>query len=850
MPVDDTLVICVLKSRSDLRGEVPSIIQGAPCIRRRTLDQFHGECSHAVSMVDAIDRSDVWMVQRMLEARPRAGGMVGSGFFKSTDGGPTWSRRRFGSPAVYVIAVGVDPLSPNIVYAGTQNEKLFKSTDYGDTWKSTGSELLGAITYLTLDPTKSGRLFASTATAFYLSEDGGGSWTNVLNMPAWTVTIDPNRPLIVYATARTQGTFRSFEGGHTWQNINAGLTNLTMGRSAPVIIDPTNPRTLYVGSEGGGVFKSNDGGDHWRAVNSGLDDLSVNGLVMDPGDSSILYACGPNGVYKTLTGGEAPPFAAGGQSLSASVGSGSLSLTFPPGYVWTASSSASWLALNGPASGTGNGTLSFQVAANAGPDRSATITVAGFSFTIEQQAGSIPGLSFIGSMPHIAAEENWTTTFTLVNKSTASAQARLSLFGDPAGTLMLPLTFPQLLPAPLPLQAESLDRTLSANASLIIQTAGPQTPPLRVGSVQLAATNNLDGFAILRHVVTQQETVVPLEVRNARSYLLAFDNTNGVVLGVALQNVSARAANIPVVIRDDTGAQIGTPGAAIALAGNGHTSFMLSDPAQGFPVTANKRGTIEFDTPAGGHISVLAIRFTPPDNQFTSIPVLANVGTSGGSIAHLASGGDGWQTTFVLVNAGSNAVQATLSFFTDNGNPLSLPLSFPQSGNGTTTVASFVTQNLAAGATFMAQSAGSADLLTGSAQLSTTGNVSGFAIFRHNDQEFAVPFESRNASGYIVAFDNTNGTSTGVAVSSVSSQPVNIPVVIRDDIGAQIIPTDTIPLAANGHYAFTLASDRYPATAGIRGTIEFDTPPGGQIGVLAIRIPVAQTSTSLPALAK
>ena len=150
----------------------------------------------------------------------------------------------------------------------------------------------------------------------------------------------------------------------------------------------------------------------------------------------------------------------------------------------------------------------------------------------------------------------------------------------------------------------------------------------------------------------------------------------------------------------------------------------------------------------------------------------------------------------------------------------------------------------------MAQSAGSADLLTGSAQLSTTGNVSGFAIFRHNDQEFAVPFESRNANGYIVAFDNTNGTSTGVAVSSVSSQPVNIPVVIRDDIGAQIIPTDTIPLAANGHYAFTLASDRYPATAGIRGTIEFDTPPGGQIGVLAIRIPVAQTSTSLPALAK
>ena len=154
-------------------------------------------------------------------------------------------------PAVYVIAVAVDPLSPNVVYVGTQNEGFFKSADYGDTWASVGTGLSGAITYLTVDPTEGGRLFASTATAFYLSEDGGVTWTNVLNSPAWTVTIDPSDPSTVYATARTQGVFRSSDGGHTWQSVNSGLTNLTMGRSAPVIIDPTNRQTLYVGSEGG-----------------------------------------------------------------------------------------------------------------------------------------------------------------------------------------------------------------------------------------------------------------------------------------------------------------------------------------------------------------------------------------------------------------------------------------------------------------------------------------------------------------------------------------------------------------------------------------------------------------------
>jgi photosystem II stability/assembly factor-like uncharacterized protein len=263
-------------------------------------DGFTGMASRGV----AFDPTD--------SRRVYAGAMVGSMLFKSVDGGATWSRRRFGTPAVYVIAVAVDPLSPNIVYAGTNNEGLFRSTDYGDTWKLVavrddvgGTGLSGAITFLTTDPNKSGRLFASTATAVYLSEDHGETWTNVLNISAWTVTIDPSSPLTVYATARmSQGVFRSSDGGHTWQRINDGISNLSMGRSAPVIIDPTNRLTLYVGSEGGGVFKSLDGGEHWFPVNLGLSDLSVFGLAMDPVNSSVLYASGRSGVFKTVSGAE------------------------------------------------------------------------------------------------------------------------------------------------------------------------------------------------------------------------------------------------------------------------------------------------------------------------------------------------------------------------------------------------------------------------------------------------------------------------------------------------------------------------------------------------------------------
>ena len=80
---------------------------------------------------------------------------------------------------------------------------------------------------------------------------------------------------------------------------------------------------------------------------------------------------------------------------------------------------------------------------------------------------------------------------------------------------------------------------------------------------------------------------------------------------------------------------------------------------------------------------------------------------------------------------------------------------------------------------------------------------------------------------------------------------MNIPVVVRDENGTQIA-ADTLSMAPNGHYAFTLGVDRYPGAATIRGTIEFDAPPNAHIGALGIRIPTgaAHTFTTLPALAK
>lgn len=584
----------------------------------------------------------------------------------------------------------------------------------------------------------------------------------------------------------------------------------------------------------------------------GFPSLSANILASDiatAGEAQVTVFNPGGGVSNvltfTITIACSYSLSTGGQVFPAAGGTGMVTISTSPGCPWTAANSLPWVTINGAGNRTGPGTLSFQVAADPGGP-SGTFTVAGLPFRVEQQVTSIPGLSFIGSMPHIAAQDVWTTTFTLVNKATSSATARLSLFGDPAGDLNLPLLFPQTPSTPL--SASSLDRTIPGNASLVINTAGPQTPPVQIGSAQLSAAGALDGFAIFRLIPGAQEAVVPLETRNAGSYLLAFDNTAGVVLGVAVQNISGMAFTIPVIIRDDTGAVISPPGMTLSLAANGHNSFVLSDQ---YLFTANKRGTIEFDTPSRGRISVLGIRTTPLNNTFTltTIPALANISNKGGSIAHIATGA-GWQTTFVLVNTGTSSAQATLKFFaTGTGAPLSIPLKFPQTGNSST--ANSISQTLAAGATRVVQSTAPASNpapTVGSAQLTTNGNVGGFVMFRYdpNGQEAVVPLESRTANGYLIAFDNTAGTATGIAVNNASSQPMSVPVIVRDDAGNQIA-TDTLTLAANGHTSFALGIDKYPVAVNKRGTIEF---VGGKIGALGIRIPPALTFTTLPALAK
>jgi hypothetical protein len=540
-------------------------------------------------------------------------------------------------------------------------------------------------------------------------------------------------------------------------------------------------------------------------------------------------------------------YSSGGQAFTALGGTGTITITTGAGCAWTIGPLPSWVTLTSPSSGLGNGTVTFQVLPNTGGDLSASFTIAGKTFTIEQEAASITGLIPAGSLAQIASEGTWDLTLTAINLGASSATARFSFLDNNGNPQALPLTFPQSAPAAGPELAATLDRTLNPNAQIVMESTGPDSAATLVGSGQLLSNGNVTGFGVFSNPKLHWNAVVPLETRTASRYILAFDNTAPLTTGVAVANLAAQAQNVAVIIRDDAGTQIGNP--TIPLVALGHTSFMLNDTQLGFPVTNNKRGTIEFDMPPGGQLSVLGLRVNGA--ALTTLPVLANVGSNGGSITHVAYNG-GWTSVFYIVNTGSSSAQFTLSFVDENGVALAVPLLLPQSGTNTTTAV--LTRTLAAGEMLVVDTnqQDSPTPVAGSAQLTTTGNIGGFEIFRWNTfgQEASVPLETRTPNSFVLVFDDTNGLTTGVALASTSGLPVNITATFRDDTGGQIGVPQSIALAAHAHKSFLLP-DLFQTAAGKRGMVEFAAPQGQTISVIGLRARSSDgTLTTIPVLTK
>ncbi|PYS03074.1 MAG: hypothetical protein DMG16_06455 [Acidobacteria bacterium] len=487
--------------------------------------------------------------------------------------------------------------------------------------------------------------------------------------------------------------------------------------------------------------------------------------------------------------------------------------------------------------------------ANSGPV-GITIGPDGNIWFTEQQSNKIATLILpapAGQLAQIASGGGWDTSLTLLNLGTTAAEASLDFYADPGGApLTLPITFPDSSSEPI--TTSRVTKTLNPDALVVFDTTSDNAN-IDMGWSLLQTGGNVSGFATFRYPPLNWAALVPLENRSAPSYALVFDNTDGISTGAAIANLTSESITVFVTVRNDVGAGIGTD--TIQLSPRGHTAFMLD---QRYPFTAAKRGSIQFDTSLAAQISVLGLRFigtalTTIPSLALAIPALFNAAPNSGSITHTTYDG-GFTSSFYVFNTSPLSAPFTLSFFDESGNPISVPLSLPQSG--TSLSASVLTRTLPARAVLLVQTISNNDSppKVGSAQLTSTGGVTAFEIFRWTTfgQEASVALATADSSVFVLPADNTNGVATGVALANTTASSITVTLKLRDSAGTSL-ESATVNLPQRGHVSFMLP-DRYPALAGKRGTAEFAISGPGNISVVGLLLKPDGTLTTVPTLPK
>ena len=206
--------------------------------------------------------------------------------------------------------------NPNIVYHGMQY--VFRSLDRGDTWEKISPDLTtndpatrGDIPYQTLfaiseSPLKYGLIYAGTDDGrLWITKDGGQAWqetTAGLAPGKWMSRLVASAYNLgtVYLTQNgkrdddfTPYVWKSTDYGRTWQDISKGIP---VGPVNVIREDPVNENILYVGTDMG-AYVTMDGGKSWMALGGNLATVYVHDLIIHPRDNVIVIATHGRGMW-------------------------------------------------------------------------------------------------------------------------------------------------------------------------------------------------------------------------------------------------------------------------------------------------------------------------------------------------------------------------------------------------------------------------------------------------------------------------------------------------------------------------------------------------------------------------
>ena len=227
-------------------------------------------------------------------------------------------------------------------------------------------------------------------------------WTAAANVNWITVTPDAGAGpgAVAFTVAPTSGAQR------TGTAVIAGqVFTVTQAPGCSYQVSPVNHDVAGSGGSGA-VSIAAPNGCPWTAT-SNVPWITLQGTASGSGQGAVAFtvaaATGPArsgtltvaGQTVTVTQGQGCAYTIAPQAASvpAAGGTGTVSVTTGSGCAWTAASGAPWITITSGAAGTGNGDVQFSVAATTGAARSATLTIAGQTFTVTQGGSCAFGVS-------------------------------------------------------------------------------------------------------------------------------------------------------------------------------------------------------------------------------------------------------------------------------------------------------------------------------------------------------------------------------------------------------------------------------------------------------------------------
>jgi hypothetical protein len=207
----------------------------------------------------------------------------------------------------------MSPVDNQVILVASQ--RVYRSTDNGDTYAAVSGDLTtnpgaalvyGTITTLDISPLAPNVYYAGTDDArVWRSTDSGGTWVEIsAGLPArWVTRVVADRfdSQVVYATLSGFGrdehlahVYRSSDRGTTWTSIAANLPDVPAN---DLVVDSGDAYTLFLATDVG-VYATRNRGSSWFALGTGMPAQAVFDLALHVGTHTLVAGTHGRGMWR------------------------------------------------------------------------------------------------------------------------------------------------------------------------------------------------------------------------------------------------------------------------------------------------------------------------------------------------------------------------------------------------------------------------------------------------------------------------------------------------------------------------------------------------------------------------